>query len=234
MATPLQNNAAEIMKKPTLPLAAALAVAFASVSHGAILAQYNFTGGSAASSDTDLDTMAGSFTAPTGGVFDSTWDNVYALSNSTPASFTPSYYFSFTVTPTIDLALNLDTLSFDYAYNRTGGSSTGTLAANFVVQTNTDSFAANVATFSRNYGNVTGGSNFASTGNIDLSGAAYQNLTDPFEVRIYVYDNSGGSDKAVRLDNVVLNGTAVAIIPEPSGAMLFGAAGFLVLLRRRR
>ena len=68
---------------------------------------------------------------------------------------------------------------------------------------------------------------------INLSGAAYQNIAGPLEFRIYLYDNEDTLTQPIhRIDNFTLNG-AVAVIPEPSAALI-SAMGLLALLGRRR
>jgi hypothetical protein len=73
---------------------------------------------------------------------------------------------------------------------------------------------------------VAGGSQSAT---LDLSGAAFQNITTATTFRIYGWDNISTSGN-LRVDDVQLNGT---VAPEPSTALL-GSLGVLALLRRRR
>lgn len=72
--------------------------------------------------------------------------------------------------------------------------------------------------------------------NTSISGTAFQNLTTATEFRIYLSDATSNSNSVfANVDNVILDGTAVAI-PEPSTAtLLLGSmAVMLVALRRKR
>ena len=75
----------------------------------------------------------------------------------------------------------------------------------------------------------------ATAQDIDLSGAEFQGLEE-ITFRILAdrreSDTFGGS--ATFIDNVVVNGTVVASIPEPSSLALIGLAGLVVISRRRR
>jgi hypothetical protein len=52
---------------------------------------------------------------------------------------------------------------------------------------------------------------------------------ETYHVELYAWGSQGGT---LYLDNVTLNGEC-APIPEPGGVLLIGAAGLMVLLRRR-
>ncbi|KAA1261864.1 PEP-CTERM motif protein [Rubripirellula obstinata] len=71
---------------------------------------------------------------------------------------------------------------------------------------------------------------------IDLSGAAYQNITSPVEFRLYIQAEDGADtspNSTYSLDSFAFNGTVVAI-PEPSSFALFAFGGVAVVARRRR
>lgn len=154
---------------------------------------------------------------------------------SVNADGSTGFYFTFTVTPDVGKKLNLTTLSFFYGDDRAEASPT---VYNFGLYTSVDSYAAQVgSTLSWSpsdttagappyFSLVAGGSQYAT---LDLSGAAFQNLTTATTFRIYGWDNISTSGN-LRVDDVQLNGT---VVPEPSTALL-GSLGVLILLRRRR
>ncbi len=53
-------------------------------------------------------------------------------------------------------------------------------------------------------------------------------------IHVEVYAAGANNSGAYFVDNVALNGTATAVIPEPSGALLVGCVGLIVLFRRRQ
>ncbi|HEY0009319.1 MAG TPA: PEP-CTERM sorting domain-containing protein [Tepidisphaeraceae bacterium] len=213
-------------------LAAAL-FTVASHANAAILAQYTFDGGSAASTDTDLTTTASPFTlSGTGGGFSSSTGNAFLRSGVTgadaAAAAADTDFLSFTVTAAPGLTLDLETLSFNL-----GASNNTTVGgpdpfANTIYVT---AAGSSVGTDSFSVGNTSGGPVLDTTSTLDLSGAAFDGLTS-ITFRFAFSDNADLSDVSLnRLDNVVLNGTAA--VPEPTAMALLGL-GSLVALRRRR
>lgn len=65
------------------------------------------------------------------------------------------------------------------------------------------------------------------------STAAFDGITNPFEIRVYFYDGLFGG-KLSKVNQMTLTGDVVALIPEPSRASLLGLAGAILLLRCRR
>jgi hypothetical protein len=129
-------------------------------------------------------------------------------------------FFEFTVAPTAGNLLNLTSLTFQAAR---GGSSAD---RGFSLRTNLDSYGSQLAG-----GNIPSVRATYTNYDIDLTGSAYQNLTEPVTFRFYVYSPAAGS--SVDFDNFVLNGSVEAI-PEPGLLVLAGlAAGGLFVLRRR-
>ncbi len=66
-------------------------------------------------------------------------------------------------------------------------------------------------------------------GNVDLTGAAYQGLTDTTVTFNWYAGGEGSGD--IDFDTAIVNGT---VIPEPSGFALFGLGALGLVLRRRR
>lgn len=66
---------------------------------------------------------------------------------------------------------------------------------------------------------------------VDLTGAAYQGITDT-SVTFNWYAGGGGSGD-MDFDTATVNGT-VTQVPEPSAVALFGLAGLAAFMRRRR
>jgi hypothetical protein len=230
-------------------LATAVFFGFMPMAGSATLVTYDFPAAAITPTTTAADTLAGNFTFgtsspdPDGRVAASGNDggNVFyepangtADSNASSA-ITNNFYSAFTIEPNSGFALNLSTLTFNY-----GGTSDVTVSftANFFVRSSTDGFAADVGTtFSKSIP-----ANLSipayTLASIDLSGAAFQNLSAPVTFRIYAFaDNYSGSfviaDRP-RIDAINLAGT-VGAIPEPSSAALMIVAGGMagVCLRRR-
>jgi hypothetical protein len=206
-------------------LAAAGLLAGIQTASAAVLANYQFTGNSLASTDAEIHSTAGTFSSGSGitASFNRTGNagpSRFARGSTTGTTQTANDYFSFTVTASLGYQLNLNgaTLTFDAQnVDRSGGNQT----ANWAVRTSLDSFNANVGTGTFNESAFT-----AET--TTFSGATYDGLTS-FEVRIYMWDPNGSSQ--TRFDNFTLNGLVVAV-PEPVhyalGIFGLGFAGFRV------
>jgi hypothetical protein len=136
------------------------------------------------------------------------------------AAVTNNKYFQFTVTPDPGTELDLTSLTFDVAR---GGAGT---PRGVVVRSSADNFAADL--FQQDIGTARPTYTPVS---IDLSGPSFQDLTaaSPLTFRVYSYSPAAGS--SLDFDNIVLNGT---VVPEPAAAGLALAAGFGLLVRRRR
>jgi hypothetical protein len=268
MPIPLQNNPTEIMKKtPTLPLAAALAVAFASVTHAATVVYTetfgNATTGIAAISTTGWQVNYGSSgtaysgsTLSIGGIGNGAGgpQNLSNVGqNQTSSSQTNGFIFFGSGTnpalawtseynDSVNNPLTRDTLSTISFYQNNNGAVDYRLAlrvntgsgeqwfASTLLSSTTIGTAANFNTTAEQLSL----DNFKSENwrlitlnpNVTLSlGATDVALADGTITGFGVY-RAGG--QVSRVDSYV-----ISVIPEPSGAMLFGAAGFLVLLRRR-
>jgi hypothetical protein len=234
----------------TIPLIFAITLMAATASRGAILAQYNFTAGSVASSDTDSTSTAGNFTISNGGTagggggFSTTSNTAFfrsdGLTTSAAGALGAPDYFAFTFTPTGGSSFNLNSITLKIGGSN-GGTTGGPAGGPFVAYTSsgflrtnaeTTPYSTDAGTFSQLIpGPGDGGTfNFVDAA-LPLSGPGFTNVTGPVTFRFYLYasDNTY-STQIPRIDDVVLNGD---LVPEPSAALL-GCIGSLSLLRRRR
>jgi hypothetical protein len=227
----------------------AFAAALTLPASAAIIADYDFTGGSTASGATASGITASAFNTDAGAGLSGTdvssgayvvgGDDTTVNSGGTPEvtplsthvtnSITANSYASFSVT--VSDAATLDLTSFDYDWSTINtylhgfalfSDETGfTLAS----QSYGGSFADSKDELPRNLTNQS----------IDLSGiTALQGLTDTtVEFRLYFFENSGSATRSQTLDNIVLNGD-VTLIPEPSSFALMSLAGLLLFTLRRR
>jgi len=215
-------------------------------SHAAVvISQFNFTGNSAASSDTEPITSTTSITRGAG-ISGTTFANdrmeirgnetTATNSNNTlatqqPPAIAADDYVTFTVT--IPAGYFVSLTSFDYKW-----ATQDLYRQSFGIYSDKTGFTyANILDGLHVGGSSsTGGSMTAFTArSIDLSEqTSLQNLTDTtVEFRFYIaHPQSGSSLRAWAFDDIELSGT-VELIPEPAAALL-GGLGFLMLLRRRR
>jgi hypothetical protein len=223
-------------------------VRFSTQGVNTILAGYGFDGGSAASLDINAQSVASSMTAgaglPTAG-FSSATTTAFVPASGTPGSaataLSSNAYFSFTVTPNTQQMLNLNSLFAELGVNTSAGFSQS-YTGDWFVRSSIDGFSANLATatasvtgFTDVDGDAVGDMNLIPV-LIDLSAAQFQGLLNPVEFRFYISDNSAVTGAFVRMDNVVLRGTALTI-PEPNTLTIWGlVAGFStawIVWRRR-
>lgn len=203
---------------------------------GAVVASYTFAGSSSASNDGSLDStasdfLASGFTSSIDATNGNATPSLAIATSSTGPSATVTEanaisnedYYSFTITPTVDLgeSLNFTSFTFDVAGRNSNSNSM------YVLRSSADSYAATVG--------VTGTVVLGNAPTVWLSqtltlsdDSVLQGITSPVTFRLYVIDNRG-STAHILLDNVVLNATTV---PEPAPALL-GAFGAVLLLRRR-
>jgi len=223
----------------------------------AVIASYEFTDLSAASSDADPNSSAGAFdVTPVGGGFSGLGDDVFVQTSltsgfSTTGAVANNDYVGFTV----DLGsstYDLTSLSFDYHIQNTfNGGGFGVRVMNnvtgftdFSTVMDSDNAVADVETRTYGFGTTTEGDDTATVNvNLDLTdpyasniiGDDLQGVTGPVEFRFYLIDTSGALQRFHRIDNVVLQG-GLAPVPEPSTLALgiIGLLGLLGCVRRRR
>lgn len=206
-----------------------------------VLAQYNFPGGSAASSDvhptTASDVQIGDFLNDNndgdgGPGIDVLGTFVRAEDTEDPASLGGAIvtlgdailsndYYYFTLT---GASYSISQISFDYTVSASG--TTTSFAADLLTSatglTGSDSLSETPVTTSSN--------GVATNVVVPLGGnASLQGLSGTTEFRIYVRDNQAGNAQSHRLNNIVVEGT-----PEPGSLALLAIGGFFVSWRKRR
>ncbi|MEO2045059.1 MAG: hypothetical protein ABGX16_00620 [Pirellulales bacterium] len=206
-----------------LTLAAIMALLWALPVSGAIIASYDFAGGSGLSADTDALTTAGAYDPRSSavggddsGISGSTF-TAYMRAQNTPNTSNPAtsnFYHTFKIT--VDTGfLNLTSISHDYGVTNpyTGFNFFDGVYTNLTGLTGTGDKLGGADLF-----NATG----PTTNNIDLSGIpALQGLAagQSVEFRIYFGDPSTSNDRIHRVDNLVVNG--VTFIPEPTTLLIW-------------
>jgi len=146
-------------------------------------------------------------------------------------SATSTDWLGFTISANSGYQLNLQNLSFAYAFSFNGGTAP-TGPATFDVRSSLDNYASSISVLTASVGavNVVNWSNAS----IVLTDAAYQNLS-AITFRIFLNDGSNvKADSYLRLDTVALTGAA-SVVPEPSTyAVLAGLAGLVLAGVSRR
>jgi len=237
-----------------LLLAAVVALSATRASAALVIASYEFTGLSAASSDADPNSSAGAFdVSPIGGGFSALNNDVFVQTVltsgfSTTGAVTNDDYVGFTV----DLGsstYDLTSLSFDYHIQEAfAGGGFGVRVMNsvtgftdFSTVMDSDDAVADGVTRTYSFGPTTDGDTATVNVNLDLTdgyasniiGDDLQGVTGPVEFRFYLIDSSSATQRVHRIDNVVLQGN---VIPEPSTLLMWalGLLGFIGWRRRKR
>lgn len=207
-------------------------------SHAAILARYEFTGSSLASTDEDTSNVTSTASNLSNGagltsINSATGNPAPGRSmlgsetdaNDETGAVTANDYIQFTLTPASGYQLSLTNFSLDF------GSSYNSQPRGFAVRSSLDGFTGTIYNLSlpSNSDSTSAVFNYSTA----LVGAQYQNVTTPVTFRIYGFDNATGTTNYLRFDNITLQGT-VGAIPEPSGMLFLGAAVFPLLLTRTR
>ncbi|MFU8892539.1 MAG: hypothetical protein ACNA8L_02820 [Luteolibacter sp.] len=232
-------------QKKFLIAAATLLALSVSSQAAVVISQFNFTGNSGASSDTETITNTSNITAGAGisgslfandrlevrGNETTAVNSNNTLASQQPPAIAADDYVTFTVTVPVGQVMSLTTLDYKWATQNAYRQSFG------IYSDKTGFTYANILDgLHQSGGSGTTGSMTAFTGrSIDLSGfASLQDLTDTtVEFRFYItHPQSSSNLRAWAFDDIVLSGT-VEVIPEPTTALL-GGLGMLALLRRRR
>ncbi len=226
---------------PQLPILAVIVAGAFSTGRAAILADYDFTGSSLASVDSNAQSVAGAFAKASvfseSGFSDGDGSFLFVTSQRTPMSeelaISTNAYLSFTVTAEAGSSLNLTSLTFGTAWYTTTAASSG--VTNFVIRSSIDNYSANLAVYSDSPGQGNTSTPTFTGREIDLSGSSFQSISG-VTFRIYIWDVLTGGTRHAAVDDVILNGTAISSVPEPSSVAL--AAGLVIgafaTLRRRR
>lgn len=233
---PQQRQTRRLRSFAAFAAVCAAAVILASTSaHAAILAKYNLDG-TGASSDTDANSIAQPFQVNSaGGGISSSTNTAFLRSNYTGSTeataLSDTDYMTFELDATPGHVLDLTSLVFDF------GSSTGTgsMTNAVYVQSSVDGFGPIAATVLAAYQSThsnTGGQPVVNTISpiVDLTDARFQGLSS-ITFHLSFADTIDDSGYINRIDNVIINGTAV-----PTPAALPGGLALLTLagLRRRR
>jgi len=230
-----------IMKNHPLALLTSAALGFAMQSHGATIALFNFTSGSAASSDTEILTTASDVTRGSGlsgAAFTNNRLEVQGtdtatnhalnstLSTKRNTAINNNYYFAFTVTVNAGYELDLTQLQYDYVAAQPYEFYVG-------VYSDKTGFTNGDGLYERENDQNNGTTYTYNDETVSLSSiSALQGLTGTTEFRFYVSDGSTSTTRIFNFDDITLSGD-VSAIPEP-GAALLGSLGLLALLHRRR
>lgn len=204
-----------------------------------VIASYDFSGNTASSSDSEINSIAGSMTTIGPGATDgiganSIYYQVKQSADTDTLSLGSGYNaFEFTITAEAGFELNLASLSFDF-----GGTNNQVtdVTYNYTMQTSVDGFGSTssvVGSGSVTLGQVGSSITYGPTQTITLSDSSFQGL-DTITIRVNPWTPLDTTD-TIRVDNVILNGTVSAIPEVNSFALLLaGCAGALVATRRRR
>jgi hypothetical protein len=217
-------------------LGAAAVLAVASASQGAVLAQYDFSANPAVSSDTDLNSTATNFVASGAAAGISTSSGTAFIRSSgtgtdAAAAATDDDFFSFTVAAANSGdVLNLSSLTFNLVPSNQSTANPVNFTSNVLVSAG----STEIGTAGRTVGNTNGApSSAGDLVSFDLSAPEFQNLGQ-VTLRFAFFDlQTDGNSFINRLDNVVLNGTVAAAVPEPTMLALAPLA-LAAMVRRRR
>lgn len=234
-----------ISRPAALASAALLLIAWSvSSAQAAILAEYQFTGNSPASSDTDLSTTAAPLTFPgitnAGSLalldgdkikiegIDTAFDGDRSNTTAMDDLVDRGNYFSFSLTIPSDVVVNLTSLNWDFLNNN---------GYSFVhgVFSGPTGFVNNSQFYGyydhQTAGSTGGGAVTIGTKPVDLTAQPLlQNLTNTtVEFRFYLGDFSSALTRIHEFDNIVLQGDVTAI-PEP-GELALCLTAVVLLLR---
>ncbi|WFB37842.1 PEP-CTERM sorting domain-containing protein [Kiritimatiellota bacterium B12222] len=168
-------------------------------------------------------------------------ETVQFRSNFTPSAQSDTDYIAFTLTSTTP-GESLDFTSFAFSLGgRDGNANTSIVSVNLRIGETGADFSSlpdvvfmpgSVSTATHTVVGPT--SNTFTDYTADLSAPAYQDM-ESAEVRLYYFDNTGGSNMYGAIDYISMSGASV--VPEPSSiVLLLGSIAFMCafMLKRRR
>lgn len=222
------------------------ALSASSTATAAILARYEFPGGSAVKTSglvTGADVTTGS--GPTLDAAGYVSTSVSGTPTTLAAAITGADYVAFTLSTTAVQTASFTTLTFDWWLNSPNSTATGESYSMYALaDEDGNGFDTGDQLGVRTLGEGgTIGSGFnahdtqAEALNVSFTISSLADLaaSDSLEFRLYFVDNrSGVSSPGHRIDNFTVNGTAVAVVPEPSALALLGVGVIGLVVRRRR
>jgi hypothetical protein len=207
-----------------------------SSSHAAVLAKYEFIGGSAAQTSglaTGSNVAFGGFNGGTSSpAFSTSTDSIFVrysatagTNNDLAEALNNDSYATITIINNTGDVYGLDELSFDFVWGPGGNNSE---SGAMYVMSNRSAYAVNneLLSIAKDATDDT-----TSEVSADLSSLSSLGTGSSIEFRLYFSDNANNTSPIFRVDNVTVNGTAV---PEPSSTVLLGLGGLALILRRRR
>lgn len=132
--------------------------------------------------------------------------NGWAGANTEATAVSGNKYFSFTLTPNENYAI--DFYSFTCTYQKSNAANSPT---NYVLRSSVDNYTANIAS------GLLSGNSATSMGNIDLTGVSFQGVTSAITFRLYAWSTGTGSG-TFSINDFEFKGT-VAIASAPTQVM---------------
>lgn len=221
------------------------ALSASSTATAAILARYEFPGGSAVKTSGELiGANATTGTGPTLNASGFVATSVSGTPTTLAAAITGEDYVAFTLSTTAAQTASFTTLTFDWWLNSPNSTATGESYSIFALaDEDGNGFDTGDQLGVRTLGEGgTVGSGFnahdteadALSVSFTISSLADLAASESLEFRLYFVDNRAGvSSPGHRIDNFTVNGTTAAV-PEPSALAILGVGVIGLLVRRRR
>lgn len=140
--------------------------------------------------------------------------NGWAGANTEATAVSGNKYFSFTLTPNEDYAINF--YSFTCTYQKSNATNSPT---NYVLRSSVDNYTANIAS------GLLSGSSATSMGSIDLSGVSFQGVTSAITFRLYAWSTGNGSGTFSINDFEFKGVVAIASAPTQVASPTISALG---------